>query len=98
MTEHRPDRAIALAASLTKIQRIDQPYFVCPDCGRFSANPDDVENSYCGNCHQFKFMTFFGRTHSVCRGLYDRNRRDISMLRLTANLGVLAFDDPPESH
>jgi hypothetical protein len=28
--------------------------FTCPDCGMTSHNPNDVEHSYCGNCHEFK--------------------------------------------
>jgi hypothetical protein len=30
------------------------PRFVCPDCRRSTPHPDDVENSYCPWCHQFK--------------------------------------------
>jgi ribosomal protein S27AE len=29
------------------------PSFTCPKCGMTSHNPNDVENSYCGNCHAF---------------------------------------------
>jgi len=25
----------------------------CPKCGMVSYNQNDVENKYCGNCHQF---------------------------------------------
>ncbi len=28
--------------------------FVCPDCGAVSYHPQDIENSYCGRCHEFK--------------------------------------------
>jgi hypothetical protein len=28
------------------------PVFVCPDCGRGSRNPHDVEHGYCGACHR----------------------------------------------
>ena len=28
--------------------------FVCPDCGAVSHHPKDVENAYCGRCHEFK--------------------------------------------
>lgn len=31
-----------------------RPSFTCPDCGRTSYHPEDVKNSYCGNCHAFK--------------------------------------------
>jgi hypothetical protein len=27
--------------------------FTCPACGMTSYHPDDVANSYCGNCHEF---------------------------------------------
>jgi ribosomal protein S27AE len=25
----------------------------CPQCGLVSHHPQDIENKYCGNCHQF---------------------------------------------
>lgn len=27
--------------------------FTCPICQKTSANPNDIRNSYCGNCHLF---------------------------------------------
>ena len=27
--------------------------FTCPRCGMTSANPDDVREGYCGNCHDW---------------------------------------------
>lgn len=27
------------------------PSFTCPECGRTSYNPNDIEQRYCGNCH-----------------------------------------------
>lgn len=44
--------------ALIKIDRTDQPYFVCPDCCSFSTHPDDVENSYCARCHGFKCQSW----------------------------------------
>ncbi len=29
------------------------PHFVCPECGRVSAHPEDLRNCYCGACHRF---------------------------------------------
>jgi hypothetical protein len=29
------------------------PVFLCPMCGRRSYNRNDVEQRYCGACHQF---------------------------------------------
>lgn len=31
-----------------------QRTFICPDCKTPSRYPEDVNNSYCGRCHQFK--------------------------------------------
>lgn len=28
-------------------------YFQCPRCGAVSANPTDLEESYCGRCHDW---------------------------------------------
>ena len=25
----------------------------CPSCGKTSYNPGDIQNRYCGNCHEF---------------------------------------------
>lgn len=33
--------------------RASLDYFTCPDCGRTSYHPKDVESQYCGNCHTF---------------------------------------------
>lgn len=30
-----------------------QPSFVCPQCRARSFHPQDVENGYCGRCHDF---------------------------------------------
>jgi uncharacterized C2H2 Zn-finger protein len=30
-----------------------QPTFTCPRCGMTSAHPKDVEQGYCGNCHDW---------------------------------------------
>lgn len=27
--------------------------FTCPQCGMTSYNPNDIRESYCGNCHQW---------------------------------------------
>lgn len=27
--------------------------FTCPQCGRSSRHPSDLQEGYCGNCHQF---------------------------------------------
>lgn len=32
--------------------------FTCPDCKMTTPNVHDVRNSYCPNCHAFKFETF----------------------------------------
>jgi hypothetical protein len=37
----------AFAAHLTV------PSFTCPGCGKICRHPDDLANSYCGNCHVF---------------------------------------------
>lgn len=42
----------------------DTTSFTCPNCGLTSYNPNDVENSYCGNCHEitdwrFEMQTVF---------------------------------------
>lgn len=42
-------------------------------------------------CHQ----TLDG-PRSICRGLYDKHRRDITVMRMAAAMKVFAFDDPPE--
>lgn len=33
--------------------RTEPPSFTCPLCKMTSYHPDDVANSYCGNCHAF---------------------------------------------
>lgn len=35
---------------------------------------------------------------SICRGFYDRHRRDTLTMRLGALMDVFAFDPPPEGH
>jgi ribosomal protein S27AE len=30
-----------------------RPRITCPTCGRVSHHPKDVEERYCGNCHQW---------------------------------------------
>jgi hypothetical protein len=42
-------------------------------------------------CHQ----TLDG-PRSICRGLYDVHRRDITVMRMAAALNVFAYDEPPE--
>jgi hypothetical protein len=32
---------------------MDSPSITCPQCGRTSYNPNDVEQRYCGACHQY---------------------------------------------
>jgi hypothetical protein len=29
------------------------PHYTCPRCMRVSYNPNDIENAYCGGCHEF---------------------------------------------
>ncbi len=29
------------------------PSFTCPRCGMTSHNPDDADQGYCGNCHDW---------------------------------------------
>lgn len=31
----------------------DQPSITCPICGMASYNPNDIEQGYCGNCHDY---------------------------------------------
>ena len=50
-----------------------------------------VEHDKVFSCHK----TLDG-PRSVCRGLYDRHRREIVVLRWAAALEVLAFAEPPE--
>lgn len=35
---------------------------------------------------------------SVCRGLWDKHRRDIVILRTAQAFEVVAYDDPPTEH
>jgi len=32
---------------------VKEKSIICPKCGMRSYNPNDIENQYCGNCHQF---------------------------------------------
>lgn len=32
--------------------------FTCPDCLVSTPHPDDVKNSYCNNCHEFKWRNY----------------------------------------
>lgn len=51
-------REVKLAVARAKIQRTcnqGRPYFVCPDCCRYTPHPDDVANSYCPWCHAYKY-------------------------------------------
>lgn len=32
----------------------DGPSITCPKCGKTSYHPKDVEEKYCGNCHEFQ--------------------------------------------
>jgi hypothetical protein len=34
-------------------QEVSEPSITCPRCGKTSHNANDVEQRYCGNCHQF---------------------------------------------
>lgn len=31
-----------------------QRAYKCPQCGMINYNPHDIENKYCGNCHEFE--------------------------------------------
>jgi ribosomal protein L37E len=31
----------------------DRPYYRCLKCGAVSYHPEDIEQSYCGRCHQW---------------------------------------------
>jgi hypothetical protein len=35
--------------------RIEHPAITCPKCGFISHNPYDVQEKYCGRCHQWHF-------------------------------------------
>lgn len=36
------------------------PTITCPQCGRVSYHPADIQQRYCGGCHQFHdYMTLF---------------------------------------
>ena len=39
---------------IVDLQDSEPPHFTCPDCGAKSYNKNDIENNYCGNCHEFK--------------------------------------------
>lgn len=46
--------ALELKARMTAAIRVaGHPTITCPQCGRSSAHPKDIENRYCGACHQF---------------------------------------------
>lgn len=36
-----------------------EPSITCPDCGRTSYNPGDIENRYCAACDQFHVRMFY---------------------------------------
>lgn len=78
MTGHTPWRTVKLNVAIAKIGRTDKPYFVCPDCCTFTPNPNDVANTYCGYCHQFKFMSFSDARcfEPTCVDFGDRNFGD----------------------
>lgn len=40
-------------ARLFNVGEVDEKRFTCPKCGRVSCNPKDIENGYCGACHDF---------------------------------------------
>jgi hypothetical protein len=43
-----------MIAAQFSVSTLDNATFTCPDCRMTSHNPNDVENRYCGHCHQFK--------------------------------------------
>lgn len=44
----RMGESASLAADYSRATR-----FTCPKCGLTSAHPTDVEQGYCGNCHEW---------------------------------------------
>lgn len=40
-------------ARLLREVEAERPTFTCPRCGMTSAHPKDVEEGYCGNCHDW---------------------------------------------
>lgn len=44
-------------------------------------------------CHQ----TLDGE-RSICRGLWDKHKRDVGLLQIAERLDIVAFDDRPEEH
>jgi ribosomal protein S27AE len=46
--EHSHEKKGALWISKPK-----QPSITCPRCGMTSHNPNDIEQQYCGNCHEY---------------------------------------------
>jgi hypothetical protein len=49
-----------------------------------------IEQDTVISCHE----TYDG-ARSVCRGLYDVHRRDITIMRMAAAFDILSFDPPP---
>ncbi len=50
-----------------------------------------IENDTVIPCHS----TLDG-PRSICRGLYDVHRDDITVMQLAERIGVMEFDDPPD--
>jgi len=34
----------------------EPPYYTCPRCGLRSYNPNDIEQRYCVQCHEFEVL------------------------------------------
>lgn len=47
--------------------------FTCPDCGRTSHNPNDVEHRYCGACHWWTGDPLLGPFRPVQAGTGEEN-------------------------
>lgn len=43
--------AVPLITKIFDIQEVET--ITCPQCGRTSANPNDVREGYCGHCHDW---------------------------------------------
>lgn len=49
----KADKSQMRALAVKSINVSCMPVFCCPRCGGVSANPTDMEEGYCGNCHAF---------------------------------------------
>jgi ribosomal protein S27AE len=47
-----PDRGLS-QINVIKFETSEPPHFECLRCGKRSYNLNDIEQSYCGNCHVF---------------------------------------------